>query len=212
MKNKIILSVFSFFISLPFFLPLIRAEIPLDQPVNLTGFWAQLGNIFGMGFPGTTWQILITFIIVFAIFLFAFHDIFSDFTMFSSLTCWVIAIGLAIIGALTRGTLATARWLLVISAWAGTFAIAIAVISAFVAFALMHLAFGGAANWLHRRQRWMNRKNIADNIRDGVVAINAAGQQGRQNTSGAQGLGIWMEHGINKTIKKLFLLLAYKKK
>lgn len=142
----------------------LASAFSFNDPVNFSGISSWLsGNIFGLA-PTDTWVMLITVLLVFVIFLFAFHDIFYGFTAFSRVTCWVIAFAIAFIGAITKGTLYVAKFFLILSAWAGTFTIFIVIILAFLAFAGMHLFAG----------KWMAKIRSARNINQVNNSVNMA--------------------------------------
>jgi len=142
------------------FLPLVRAEG--GHPIDLSGISGWIANtLFGLVTP-TTWEELVIVVAIFAIFLFAFEDIIENFTMFSRTTSWVIATALALVGSLTGVVLATAHFLMTLTVLFGTFSIFIALLSAFVAFMLVHLGAGWAGGWLRRRSMMIRASRGAD--------------------------------------------------
>lgn len=158
----------------------LASAFSLGDPVNFSGIgkWIS-GNIFGLA-PTDTWVMLITVLLVFIIFLFAFHDIFYGFTAFSGLTCWIIAFAIAFVGSVTNGTYQVARFFLILSAWAGTFTIFVVIILAFVAFAGMHLFAG---KWLAkiRAAKTINQVNKSvDMAVAGVKGMKKIGKELRK--------------------------------
>jgi large-conductance mechanosensitive channel len=119
---------------------------------------------------------LIAVVLVFAVFLFAFHDIMYGFTAFSPVTSWIIAIALAVIGTITRGTFYTAKFLLTISVWAGTLSVFVAIIIGFVVFALMHFTFLNLATFVRRAKTRAEMDEKLEVFKTGVTTIKEAGK------------------------------------
>ena len=144
----------------------------LSQPIKLK--W--LASFFGVG-AQATWGDLIIVIIVFVIFAIAFSDIIINFTAFSAKTSWVIGICLAIIGVLTKSCVTVAHLLMTITVWAGTLSVFIAVITAFVAFALLHLGVDRFGHWLKRRQAWVATKGAITETQSGMRYLRQTGRE-----------------------------------
>lgn len=90
-------------------------------------------------------------IIIFFMLAFAFSEIIRVFTMFSTFTSAIIGTGLAIIAALTRVIFWLSFWIFQFTAGLGVIAIAIILITAFVAAIGIHLAFKPILRWTARR-------------------------------------------------------------
>jgi hypothetical protein len=157
----------------------LASAFSLNDPVNfnVSGItnWIS-GNIFGLA-STDTWVMLITVVLVFIVFLFAFYDIFYGFTAFSRITCWIIAFAIAFIGSITKGTLYVAKFFLILSAWAGTFTIFIVILLAFVAFAGMHLFAG---KWLAKIRNAKSQGQIDKQVGLVTTGIRGMKEVGRE--------------------------------
>ncbi|MCX8193912.1 MAG: hypothetical protein N3G19_00925 [Candidatus Pacearchaeota archaeon] len=119
----------------------------LETPVSL----GWISQVFGLVDP-TTWGEFLIVLTIFLMFFVAFSDIIQGFTAFSKPAAWTIGFGLAVIGALTKGCLIVAKFLLTITVWAGTFSMVVALITGFFAFALIHLGITSMFRWVLRRK------------------------------------------------------------
>ena len=171
-KLTLLLGLFLFTL----FTPLVKA-FSLGDPVNFGGItnWIS-GNIFGLA-STDTWVMLITVVLVFIVFLFAFYDIFYGFTAFSRITCWIIAFAIAFIGSITKGTLYVAKFFLILSAWAGTFTIFIVILLAFVAFAGMHLFAG---KWLAKIRSAKTQAQVTRSVDMAVAGVKGMKKIGKE--------------------------------
>ena len=115
-----------------------------------------LSNFFELFFgltPDQPIEIAIIWLIIFIMLFFAFSDIIKLFTAFSTRTAYILGFGLALITAMTRSILFIAVWAFGITGALGVFSVIVVIISAFIAFAIIHWATGGPLlKWAIRRK------------------------------------------------------------
>ena len=163
MKKSVILFL------IPLMLILVAGIVAAQFPWSLMG--VQVGD----------WQLLIVYIVTFTILVLAFGDILSGFTMFSTWVSWIIGIGLAIVGILTGFVRWLAVLLLQIGAGFGVVSVFIAIGTAFLAFALMHI---GPVHWLKKgltwakaRQKGLSAYTSTETVKTGFRALKAVGKE-----------------------------------
>ncbi len=152
---------------------IVAAQSWFTDMLSWTSGWYVF--LFGL-MPGTPWNEIILVLVVFIMLFVAFGDIIDGFTAFSPWVAWVIAGCIAIIAALTRTVLYVAQFFIVITAWAGIFSTFISIITAFVAFLLVHLGLGKLMAWVETRQQNVVAYKGGERIK---TALKQLGKTGR---------------------------------
>jgi hypothetical protein len=137
-------------------------------------------GVFGLD-SGVGWEILVINIVVFIMLALAFADILSGFTVFSTPVSWAIGIGLAVIGILTGSVKVLAILLLQIGAGLGVISVFIAIASAFIAFALIHIGpihwLKKALDWAKARQEGLEAFKSTEKVKTGFRTLKEVGKE-----------------------------------
>jgi hypothetical protein len=107
--------------------------------------------LFGLR-PDQPIEVGIIWLILFIMLFFAFSDIFSIFTTFSRRTAYILGFGLALITAMTRAIFLLAIWIFGITGGLGTLAVAIILITAFLAAVFVHFGSLKLMKWVLKRK------------------------------------------------------------
>jgi hypothetical protein len=119
----------------------------LDQPISIgVSNWTGWLNV------GDTWRDLIVFAIVFIIILVAIADMMILISIFSNWVAWIIAAGIAIIGALTGWIRQLDTVLLTAAAGLGSLAIFVEIVIVIVIFIGLSLGSSVIARWAAKRK------------------------------------------------------------
>ena len=126
-----------------------------------------LGTVFGLKFP-YDWKAVVSTLVVFLVFWFAFADILSNFSGFSGWVCWFIGFAIAMFTAFSDVCLKFAMWMLGWSAILGEASVFIAVGTSFFVFMMVHLGVTGLGKWIRKRQNMYSAQRISQKVMRGA--------------------------------------------
>lgn len=121
---------------------------------------------------------IIIVVAIWLILLLAFGDIVAAFGTFSEKWIgWTIGTVLAIIAANLKIVMQIAAWSFMATASLGAISVAVAIAIPFVVFLLLQFGLKGVSNWQQNRMKQYRRATGIDNIRGGMRAAAAMGQE-----------------------------------
>jgi hypothetical protein len=147
-KFKALLLIFLFFFLIQFSL---AQNVTVGDILKRIKIGWALELLFGLR-PDQPIEVGIIWLILFIMLFFAFSDIFSIFTAFSRRTAYILGFGLALITAMTRAIFLLAIWIFGITGGLGTLAVAIILITAFLAAVFVHFGSLKLMKWVAKRQ------------------------------------------------------------
>ncbi|MEM4358215.1 MAG: hypothetical protein QW244_02585 [Candidatus Pacearchaeota archaeon] len=181
MKSKkawklIALLLVSFLFISPFILAQGGQATSIGDIGRAIGKW--IADAFGYSAltTGADWRFVTILVVIFFMLFFAFSDIIETFTMFKKSTSYILGFGLAVIAALTKGILKLAHYIFGITAGLGVLAVAIVIVSAFVALVIVHLGLSGFNKWIFRRKAMIEAHKKGVEIKKGMEILKEVGK------------------------------------